>query len=117
MIGIGVNLASAPALPDRSTVSLADLTTAPTRDTFAAELAAQFAVELGRWRAYGLPSVIARWLTRGHPLGTQLTLGEPNEAGLEGRFAGLTEGGLLQLRLGDGSLHIVNAGEVRLKQD
>ena len=117
VIGIGVNLASAPALSDRITIAMADLTTAPIRDTFAAELAAQFAVELGRWRAYGLPSVIARWLTLGHPLGTQLTLGEPNEAGLEGNFAGLTEGGLLQLRLGDGSLQIVNAGEVRLKQD
>ena len=36
---------------------------------------------------------------------------------LEGSFAGLTDEGLLQLRLGDGSLHIVNAGDVRLKQD
>lgn len=117
VIGIGVNLASAPALPDRTTIALADLTTAPTRDTFAADLASQFAVELGRWRAYGLHSVIARWLTLGHPLGTELTLGMPGEAGLEGSFAGLTDEGLLQLRLGDGRLHIVNAGDVRLKQD
>ena len=117
VIGIGVNLASAPKLPDRATVALADLASAPTRDTFAADIAAQFAVELGRWRAYGLSPVIARWLTLGHPLGTELTLGEPDEAGLEGSFAGLTDEGLLQLRLGDGSLHIVNAGDVRLKQD
>ena len=117
VVGIGVNLASTPALPDRATIALADLTTAPTRDAFAAELAAQFAVELGRWRAYGLPSVIARWLALAHPTGTELAIGEPNEAGLEGRFVGLTDDGLLQLRLGDGSLHTVNAGEVRLKQD
>ena len=69
-------------------------------------------MELGRWRAYGLPSVIARWLAAGHPPGTRLSAD-----GQEGSFAGLTDEGLLQLRLGDGSLHIVNAGEVRLEQE
>ncbi|MEO6718212.1 MAG: biotin--[acetyl-CoA-carboxylase] ligase [Novosphingobium sp.] len=117
VVGIGVNLAFAPRLSDRDTVALADLTTAPSRDAFAAELAAQFAVEVGRWRAYGLPSVIARWLALAHPLGTELIVGEPGEPGLEGEIAGLTDDGLLQLRLGDGSLHIVNAGDIRLKQD
>lgn len=117
VVGIGVNLASAPMLPGRATVAMTDLTTAPARDRFAAELAAQFAVELGRWRAYGLPSVIARWLAVGHPSGTELTLGESDDAGLHGKFVGLSDDGLLQLRLPDGSLHIVNAGEVRLKQD
>ncbi len=112
VVGIGANLASAPSVPDRTTIALADLTTPPARDQFAAELAAQFAVELARWRAYGLPSVIARWLAAGHPLGTKLSVDD-----LAGSFAGLTDDGLLQLRLGDGSLRIVNAGEVRLIQD
>ena len=115
IIGIGVNLVSAPQIPDRPTIALADPSTAPPLGKFAAELAGQFAVELGRWRAYGLPSVIIRWLAAGHKLGTALTVGEPGEAKLAGSFAGLTEDGLLQLRLGDGSLAIVNAGEVRLR--
>ena len=117
VIGIGVNLASAPALPDRATVALADLATAPTRDAFATALAAQFAVELGRWRAYGLPSVIARWLTLGHPVGTGLRIAEPDGSVREGSFVGLTDQGLLQLRLADGSLAVVNAGDVRLEQE
>jgi len=117
VVGIGVNLASAPALPDRTTIALADLTTAPARDAFAADLAAQFAVELGRWRAYGLAPVIARWLTLGHPLGTGLRIAEPDGSVLEGSFAGLTDQGLLQLRRPDGSLHTVNAGDVRLEQE
>ena len=112
VIGIGVNLASAPQLPDRATVALADLATAPPRDQFAEQLAAQFAVELARWRAYGLASVIVRWLAVAHPLGTRLSTEE-----LAGSFAGLTDEGQLQLRLGDGSLAVVNAGEVRLEQD
>ena len=112
VVGIGANLASAPSVPDRTTIALADLATPPGRDQFAEHLANQFAVELARWRAYGLPSVIARWLAAGHPLGTMLEVD-----GLSGSFAGLTDEGLLQLRLGDSSLVIVNAGEVRLIQD
>ena len=112
VLGIGVNLASAPMLADRATIALADCTAAPTRDQFAEQLAAQFAVELARWRAYGLSSVIARWRAAGHPPGTRLSID-----GLAGSFAGLTDEGLLQLRLGDGSLHVVNAGEVRLEQE
>ena len=112
VIGIGVNLASAPKLPDRESIALAELATALTRNIFAEQLAAQFAVELGRWRAYGLSSVIVRWLAAGHPLGTRLSID-----GMTGSFAGLTDEGLLQLRLGDGSLAVVNAGEVRLEQE
>jgi BirA family transcriptional regulator, biotin operon repressor / biotin---[acetyl-CoA-carboxylase] ligase len=117
IVGIGVNLASAPQLQDRATAALAQFSPAPDRDLFAAELAGQFAVELARWRGYGLGPVIARWLAAGHPSGTRLSVGEPGELSLEGEFAGLTDDGMLQLRLGDGGLRIVHAGEVRLNQD
>jgi BirA family biotin operon repressor/biotin-[acetyl-CoA-carboxylase] ligase len=106
IVGIGVNLAIAPELADRDIIALADITTAPDRDKFAVSLAAQFAVELGRWRAYGLSPVIARWLAVGHPLGTKLIWGGPDEAGFEGSFAGLTEDGFLQLRLAAGELRL-----------
>jgi BirA family biotin operon repressor/biotin-[acetyl-CoA-carboxylase] ligase len=114
VVGIGVNLASAPQLPDRATIALGQLTPAPDRDAFAEDLAAQFAMELDRWRAYGLRPVIARWLAAGHPTGTQLSVGEPGEIPLQGGFAGLTDSGALQLRLSDGSLRVIHAGEVRL---
>ncbi len=117
VVGIGVNLAAAPKLADRATIALAEFTPAPDRDTFAADLAGQFAVELGRWRAYGLGPVIARWLAAGHPSGTRLSVGEPGEPSLLGSFAGLTDDGALQLRLSDGSLRVIHAGEVRLNQD
>ncbi|HVR89593.1 MAG TPA: biotin--[acetyl-CoA-carboxylase] ligase [Novosphingobium sp.] len=114
IVGIGVNLAAAPDLPDRSTVALSAFGPAPDRDVFAAELARQFAIELERWRNFGLEAVIRRWLLAAHPTGTPLHVGESGEEPLSGTFAGLTADGALQLRLADGTCRVIHAGEVRL---
>lgn len=116
IVGIGVNLAAAPQLPDRATIALSAFGPAPDRDQFAADLARQFAVELDRWRSYGLGPVIARWLAAGHAIGTPLEVGEPIEQKLAGTFAGLTEDGALLLRLADGTCHGIHAGEVRIAE-
>jgi BirA family biotin operon repressor/biotin-[acetyl-CoA-carboxylase] ligase len=110
VVGIGVNLAYAPALADRETVALG----APDRDGFAADLARQFDIELDRWRSFGLAPIVARWCAAAHPPGTRLAVGEPGETPVEGTFAGLTEDGALQLRLADGATRVIQAGEVRL---
>lgn len=117
IVGIGVNLAAAPDLPDRRTIALSAFGPAPDRDHFAAVLAAAFDTELARWRTYGLAPVVNRWLAAGHPLGTPLQVGEPGEASLNGSFAGLAEDGALQLRLDDGTTRVIHAGEVRLSED
>lgn len=114
IVGIGVNLAATPALPDRPTVALSDFGPAPDRDTFAACLARAFDTEVARWRTYGLEPLIARWLVAGHPIGTPLTVGEPGDAPLVGEFAGVAADGALQLRLADGTTRLIHAGEVRL---
>lgn len=111
VVGIGVNLVSAPALQQRATVTAAELGAHLTRDLFAEELANRFAADLQRWRDYGLAPVISRWLAAGHPLGTRLTVAD---AGLEGTFDGLADDGGLQLRLADGSLRVIHAGETRI---
>ncbi len=110
VVGIGVNLASAPDLPGRDTAAL----DAPDRDRFAADLARLFDIELGRWRGFGLAPIIARWLAAAHPLGTPLSVGEPGEAAITGTFAGLADDGALLLRLADGATRVIHAGEVRL---
>jgi BirA family transcriptional regulator, biotin operon repressor / biotin---[acetyl-CoA-carboxylase] ligase len=114
VVGIGVNLAAAPELPDRSTIAMTQFGPAPDRDTFAASLARSFDRELERWRTVGLAPLISRWLANAHPLGTKLLVGEPGETPLAGTFAGLTDDGALQLRLADGTTRIIHAGEVRL---
>lgn len=114
IVGIGVNLAAAPDLPDRATIALAQFGPEPDRDLFAATLARQFDIEVERWRTFGLEPLIRRWLLAGHPLGTPLLVGEPDEEPLRGTFAGLGTDGALQLRLADGSTRAIHAGEVRL---
>ena len=114
IVGIGVNLASSPQLPDRKTVSLADLGTEQSRDAFAEKLARTFDLELERWRNYGLAPIIKRWLAAAHPQGTPLIVDEPGEAPVEGTFIGLGDDGSLQLRLADGSSRAIHAGEVSL---
>lgn len=110
IVGIGVNLAAAPDLPDRATTSLAALGVDLSRDVFAETLAAAFARDLDRWRSYGLEPIVARWLAAGHPVGTPLRV----DGGVEGQFAGLAADGALQLRLADGTTQVIHSGEVTL---
>ncbi|MEY4160675.1 MAG: hypothetical protein RLZZ136_1296 [Pseudomonadota bacterium] len=117
VVGIGVNLAIAPDLPDRRTLALSAFGPAPDRLHFADALAHCFAEDLARWRSYGLGPVIARWQAAAHPLGTPLLVGEAEDVPLAGTFAGLTDDGALQLQLADGTRRVVHAGEVRLASD
>lgn len=114
VVGIGVNLAQAPAVEGRETVALSTFGPTPDRDHFAATLAQQLDLELQRWRSFGLEPLIRRWLAAAHSEGTALKVGEPGESALEGSFAGLNSDGALQLRLADGTTRIIHAGEVRL---
>ena len=114
VIGIGVNLAAAPAVEGRATIALAQFGPAPDRDTFAAALARQFDLELERWRSFGLEPLLRRWQAAAHAIGTPLLLGEPGKTPRAGTFAGLAADGALQLRLADGTTRTVHAGEIRL---
>lgn len=114
IVGIGVNLAAAPELPDRATIALNAFGPAPDRDVFAASLARQFDLELERWRSVGIEPLVRRWLLAAHPPGTPLLVGEPGEEPLSGTFEGLSAEGALQLRLADGTTRTIHAGEVRL---
>jgi BirA family biotin operon repressor/biotin-[acetyl-CoA-carboxylase] ligase len=109
VLGIGVNVAAAPALPGRATVSLRDAGA----EVEAAALAEALATAIARWRATwretGFGPIRAAWLARAHPLGTRLRL--QGEVPLEGAFAGLAEDGALLLDGADGR-HVVHAGDV-----
>lgn len=114
VVGVGVNLASAPDVEGRRTAALADFGPAPDRDGFAATLAQIFAAELARWREGGLAPVLRRWCAAAHPAGTPLVVGEPGEPALHGTFAGLSPDGALQLGMADGTTRTIHAGDVRL---
>ena len=111
VVGFGVNLASAPELPERGRASLGG---AITPEAFAPLLAASFARLLGLWRSSD-PSLIAHaWLARAHPIGTKLTVHSGAGEIVSGRFDGLEPDGALRLRRDDGSLELIRAGDVEL---
>lgn len=114
VIGIGVNLAYAPPLPDRATASLADFGPAPARDAFAADLAEIFAADLARWRSEGLGALVARWQAGAHPIGTPIAVHMGDGDPVLGQFAGLDANGALLLRAASGTTRTIHAGDITL---
>jgi BirA family biotin operon repressor/biotin-[acetyl-CoA-carboxylase] ligase len=114
IVGIGVNLAAAPQVEGRETVALSELGPAPSRDAFAGALAQSFDCELERWRTVGTEPLLRRWLAAAHPVGTPLSVHEPAGGQISGTFAGLDPDGSLLLRLEDGSVRPIHAGDVML---
>jgi BirA family transcriptional regulator, biotin operon repressor / biotin---[acetyl-CoA-carboxylase] ligase len=108
--GFGVNLIHHPALPGRPVTSLQALgAIAPEAAIFAEALAEIFARWLARWRHDGHAAVLAAWRAAAHPIGTALSTSEG-----EGLFDGLEDDGAMRLRLGDGSVRTIHAGDVFL---
>ena len=110
VVGFGVNLAEHPELPDRPSTSLKALAgAAPDPAAFAEALAEAFARWLARWRQDGISPIRRRWMEAAHPVGTALATAEG-----DGLFDGLDEAGALRLRLADGGVRIIHAGDVFL---
>ncbi|MFM7404984.1 MAG: biotin--[acetyl-CoA-carboxylase] ligase [Erythrobacter sp.] len=114
VVGIGVNLARAPDLPDRKTAALADVTMPPALEDFAASLASAFDRRLTAWRTYGLGPTLHAFLAQSiHAQGSPLTVHDSDGSALSGTFAGLEESdGALRLRLADGSERVIRAGDI-----
>ncbi|MCQ4160140.1 biotin--[acetyl-CoA-carboxylase] ligase [Roseomonas sp. GC11] len=109
--GIGVNLAEAPALPDRPTASLAqEGITPPEPVVFAWALLESLAHWRNRLLTEGFPPLREAWMARGPRLDTPLSLRQP-QGELSGLYRGLTEEGRLLLCNNSG-LVAVASGEV-----
>lgn len=114
VIGMGVNLLAAPELPDRETVALSAVTSPPELEAFANTLAKNFDSELERWRNFGLETVMRRWLSCAHPIGTPVSVHDPSGDTLQGTFDGLDANGSLKLRMSGEQTRIINAGDIVL---
>ncbi len=114
IVGIGVNLASAPHLPDRRTAALAEFGSAIALGTFAASLAGHFAARLANWRRAGLAATLDAFLAGSiHTPGSPVTVHDNEGGSISGTFAGLEPGdGALRLRLADGTERVIRAGDV-----
>ncbi|MEO5865915.1 MAG: biotin--[acetyl-CoA-carboxylase] ligase [Sphingomonas sp.] len=114
VIGIGVNLAHHPDLPERLTTSLRAHGIAPDPADFLETLAESFARWLSTWRSEGLSPIRSRWLDRAHPVGAALTARLPDGSAIDGLFHGLDADGALILRLADGTTRVIHAADVFL---
>lgn len=115
-VGIGVNLARAPAATERPATSLAehlrgDVAAPPTVEAAAARLAQAFAVWLERWSTLGFQPVLDAWTARTTGLDGPATARLGHET-VEGRAEGVAADGALRLRLADGTLRLISAGDV-----
>ena len=110
VIGFGVNLSHHPTGLDRLVTSLAAITgAAPDPGSFLDVLAESLARHVAAWRCMGLAPIRSRWLAAAHPISTVLS----TPVG-EGGFDGIDETGALRLRLADGTVRVIHAGDVFL---
>ena len=112
VIGIGLNIATRPDMPDRITACLADVAPPPPPETMAERLLDS----LGRWITIqardGFAPIRAAWLARSHPTGTPMRL-RHGTTDLDGAFAGIADDGSILLDIA-GTTRAFAAGEVRL---
>jgi BirA family biotin operon repressor/biotin-[acetyl-CoA-carboxylase] ligase len=95
LVGIGINIADAPAVEGRAATSLARHGLATTPDALAARLAATVAGWLARWdRGAGFAEVRSAWLERAGPPGAPITV-NAGEGPVAGAFRGLDADGAL----------------------
>jgi BirA family transcriptional regulator, biotin operon repressor / biotin---[acetyl-CoA-carboxylase] ligase len=114
-VGIGVNLAHAPTKIERPATSLAehlrgDVAAPPDPAVAAKELAKAFAIWTDRWDTLGFTPVLDAWRRRTRLEGPcTARLGHET---VEGVAEGVEADGALRLRLPDGILRVIAAGDV-----
>ena len=115
-VGIGVNLAHAPQDTERGAAALVerlrgDMSFAPPVEAAAEILAETFATWWGRWQTLGFEPVLEAWTSRLTGLNGPCTARLDHET-LQGLAEGVDPDGALRLRLEDGSLRTISAGDV-----
>jgi BirA family biotin operon repressor/biotin-[acetyl-CoA-carboxylase] ligase len=115
-VGIGVNLSKTPGETERPATCIAehlnqDVTSAPSVDEAAKALAETFGVWLDRWTMLGFQPILDAWTARTPGLHGPCTARLTNET-LTGMADGVEADGSLRLKLPDGSLRVISAGDV-----
>ena len=114
IIGVGMNVAGAPDLPDLAAVSLSDLG----YSLPVPEVLQCFARQLDHWlcafERHGFAPIRQAWLNVALGLGQPVTARLSNGRHLQGRFDGLDADGCLLLCDDTGKTRLISAGEVFL---
>ena len=113
VVGFGINLAGAPSISGRKTASLSPLVSLDPR-TFAPLIAGSFARVLAAWRDADPMAFATAWMARAHQIGTPLEVHIGPGERISGTFDGIEPDGAMRLRLADGQIELVRAGDVSL---
>jgi BirA family biotin operon repressor/biotin-[acetyl-CoA-carboxylase] ligase len=112
VIGIGVNCAHHPAGTEYPATDLAAAGVRATPDSLFAPLTAAMAVRLRQWdRGAGFATIRADWLSRAAGVGKPIRV-KTGDGEVSGIFEALDASGRLVLRLADGTMQAVAAGDV-----
>jgi len=115
-IGIGVNLAHAPSGTERPATSVGghlkgDVGATPSVEQAAEILAYHFAVWTDRWQTLGFAPVLDAWVDRNRGL-DQPCIARLGHETVSGIADGVAPDGALRLKLPDGSVRLISAGDV-----
>ncbi len=115
-VGIGVNLNQTPCETERPATCIAEhlahgVVSAPSVDEAAKALAETFGVWLERWTTLGFQPILDAWIARTPDLHGPCTARLTNET-LTGVADGVEADGSLRLKLPDGRLRVISAGDV-----
>ncbi len=112
VIGFGVNIVDAPDDSERPAIALATAgIDSPLPSSLLDALAAAFAARRLAWRDVGFSAIRDAWLAQASGVGAPVVARLGTET-LTGIFETLRDDGALALRLDDGRLRAIHAGEV-----
>jgi BirA family transcriptional regulator, biotin operon repressor / biotin---[acetyl-CoA-carboxylase] ligase len=113
-VGIGVNCVHHPDGTDYPATDLAAAGVRASPESLFAPLTAAMATRLTQWnRGAGFAAIRADWLARAAGIGKPVRV-KSGDREIAGRFEGIDETGRLVLRLDDGTMQAVTAGDVFL---
>ena len=111
-VGIGVNCRHHPAPTPYPTTDLRARGAEVSAETLFVALSAMMLRRLGQWnRGAGFDAIREDWIARAAGIGADMRVRLPDRE-LFGRFEALDERGRLLLRLADGTLQTITAGDV-----
>ncbi|WP_421786728.1 biotin--[acetyl-CoA-carboxylase] ligase [Hyphobacterium sp.] len=111
VVGIGLNVAAAPDIPDYPATSLAILGSRIDAATALEQLVSRFEHWRASWAADGFAPIREAWMARAHGLGQRCVARLAGET-LEGVFADLAADGSLKLEMAKGETRLISAGDV-----
>ncbi len=112
-VGIGINLVTGPQSAERPSTTFAEhmAVPPPTPQMALSILAEAFESWRVAWATRGFPAIAEGWTRRAHGLGQTCVARLPQET-VEGVAEGMDADGALRLRLADGQIRRITAGDV-----